>query len=55
MNWTKNFHGYVHKIVDVHGLSCVEINRLMHENNVLTRFHNYIKNNCVCRSLEIEL
>ena len=25
-----------HKIVEVNALSCVEINRLMHENNVLT-------------------
>ena len=36
-------------------LSCVEIDRLIHDFNVLTYRHNYIKYNCVCRPLEIIL
>ena len=43
------------KLFEVNGLSCVEINRLMHELNVLTRCYNYIKHNCVCKPLEMEL
>ena len=43
------------KLFEVNGLSYVEINRLMHELNVLTLCHNYIKYNCVCRPLEMEL
>ena len=43
------------KLFEVNGLSCVEINRLMHELNVLTCCHNYIKHNCICRPLEMEL
>ena len=31
------------KLFELNGLCCVEINRLMHELNVLTRSHNYIK------------
>ena len=45
----------VHEIVEVNGLSCVEINRLMHELNVLTGCHNYIKYNCMCWPLEMEM
>ena len=43
------------KLFELNGLCWVEINRLMHELNVLTRSHNYIKHNYVCRPLEMEL
>ena len=43
------------KLFELNGLCCVEINRLMHELNVSTRSHNYIKHNYVCRPLEMEL
>ena len=43
------------KLFELNGLCCVEINRLMHKLNVLTRSHNYIKHNYVCRPLEMEL
>ena len=33
------------KLFELNGLCCVETNRLMHELNVLTRSHNYIKHN----------
>ena len=41
------------KLFEVNDLSCVEIDRLMHEFNVLTGCHNYIEHNCVCRPLEM--
>ena len=40
---------------EMNGLSCVEIDRLIHELNVLTRSHNCIKHNYVSRPLEMEL
>ena len=43
------------KLFELNGLSCVEIDRLIHELNVLTRSHNYIKHNYVSRPLEMEL
>ena len=43
------------KLFELNDLCCVEINRLMHELNMLTRCHNYIKHNYVCRPLEMEL
>ena len=43
------------KLFELNGLRCVEINKLMHELNVLTRSHNYIKHNYVSRSLEMEV
>ena len=43
------------KLCEMNGLSCVEIDRLIHELNVLTRSHNYIKHNYVSRPLEMEL
>ena len=45
----------LHEIIELNGLCCVKINRLMHKLNVLTRSHNYIKCNYVCRPLEMEL
>ena len=43
------------KLCEMNGLSCMEIDRLIHELNVLTRSHNYIKHNYVSRPLEMEL
>ena len=43
------------KLFELNGLSGVEIDRLIHELKVLTRSHNYIKHNCVCRPLEMKL
>ena len=50
-------HPYVvcMKLCEMNGLSCMEIDRLIHELNVLTRRHNYIKPNYVSRPLEMEL
>ena len=43
------------ELFDVNGLVCVELDRLIHDSNVLTQLHNYIKYNCVCRPLEMIL
>ena len=43
------------KLFELNDLCCVKINRLKHELKVLTRYHNYIKHNYVCRPLEMGL
>ena len=43
------------KLFEMNGLSCVELDRLIHDSNVLTQLHNYIKYNCVCRPLKMIL
>ena len=39
------------KWYEMNGLSCVELNRLIHYFNVLVQCHNYMELNCVCRPL----
>ena len=43
------------ELFDVNGLVCVELDRLIHDSNVLTQLHNCIKYNCVYRLLEMKL
>ena len=42
------------RLVEMNGLICVEMDRLMHELCVLAGCYNYIEYNCECRPLEME-